>query len=56
MKQKWFSGFDWNSLLERKLEVPLKPDVKDCEDASNFDEYDEEGDDFGKPTGWNPVL
>lgn len=56
MKQKWFSGFDWNSLLERKLEVPLKPDVKDCEDASNFDEYPEEEDDFGKPTGWNPVL
>jgi cGMP-dependent protein kinase len=56
MKQKWFSGFDWNSLLERKLEVPLKPDVKDCEDASNFDEYPEEEDDFGKTTGWNPVL
>jgi serine/threonine protein kinase len=56
MKQKWFSGFDWNSLLERKLEVPFKPDVKDCEDASNFDEYPEDEDDFGKPTGWNPVL
>lgn len=56
MKQKWFSGFDWNSLLERKLEVPLKPDVKDSEDASNFDEYPEEEDEFGKPTNWNPVL
>jgi len=56
MKQKWFSGFDWNSLLERKLEVPLAPDVKDCEDASNFDEYPEDNEDFGKPTNWNPVL
>jgi cGMP-dependent protein kinase len=47
MKQKWFAGFDWNSLLQRKLEVPLKPDVKNCEDASNFDEYPEEDEDFG---------
>jgi cGMP-dependent protein kinase len=41
MKQKWFSGFDWNSLLEHKLEVPLKPDVKNFEDISNFDSYEE---------------
>ena len=47
MKQKWFSGFDWNSLLARELKVPLKPDVKDLEDASNFDEYPEEADDCG---------
>lgn len=56
MKQKWFSGFDWNSLLARELEVPLKPDVKDLDDASNFDEYPEDVDDCGKPTGWNPAL
>ncbi|KAL9188431.1 hypothetical protein ACHAXT_006809 [Thalassiosira profunda] len=56
MKQKWFSGFDWNSLLARELKVPLKPDVKDLEDASNFDEYPEEADDCGKPTNWNPAL
>jgi cGMP-dependent protein kinase len=41
MKQKWFSGFDWNSLLDRKMEVPLKPDVKNLDDTSNFDSYDE---------------
>jgi cGMP-dependent protein kinase len=41
MKQKWFSGFDWNSLFEHKLEVPLKPDVKNIEDISNFDSYEE---------------
>ncbi|KAL7486828.1 hypothetical protein ACHAW6_015511 [Cyclotella cf. meneghiniana] len=50
MRQKWFSGFDWNSLLERKLEVPLKPKVKDCEDASNFEEYPEEEEKFGVST------
>ncbi|KAL3763492.1 hypothetical protein ACHAW5_010884 [Stephanodiscus triporus] len=58
MKQKWFSGFDWNSLLERKLEVPLKPDVKNLEDLSNFDSYEEIDDvaSSSKPTGWNPEL
>ena len=47
MKQKWFSGFDWNALLARELEVPLKPDVKNLEDASNFDDYPEDADDTG---------
>ncbi|KAL7544276.1 hypothetical protein ACHAWF_007660 [Thalassiosira exigua] len=44
MKQKWFSGFDWNSLLARELAVPLKPQVNDLEDASNFDDYPEDAD------------
>eukprot|EP00579_Thalassiosira_antarctica_P002729 CAMPEP_0201876002 /NCGR_PEP_ID=MMETSP0902-20130614/7809_1 /ASSEMBLY_ACC=CAM_ASM_000551 /TAXON_ID=420261 /ORGANISM="Thalassiosira antarctica, Strain CCMP982" /LENGTH=718 /DNA_ID=CAMNT_0048403167 /DNA_START=106 /DNA_END=2262 /DNA_ORIENTATION=- len=58
MKQKWFSGFDWNSLLARELEVPLKPNVKDLEDMSNFDDYPDEGSDDpgGKLTGWNPAF
>lgn len=59
MKQKWFSGFDWNSLLDRKLEVPMKPDVKSLEDLSNFDAYEEVDNAKEKKlsrTGWNPVL
>lgn len=44
MKQKWFSGFDWNALLARELAVPVKPDVNNLEDASNFDEYPEDED------------
>lgn len=58
MKQKWFSGFDWNSLLDRKLEVPMKPDVEDMEDLSNFDAYEEVDDSKSEKssTGWNPVL
>ena len=44
MKQKFFSGFDWNSLLERKLEVPLKPNVTSMDDASNFDRYEDDED------------
>jgi cGMP-dependent protein kinase len=42
MKQKWFSGFDWHSLLARELAVPFKPDLKDMEDLRNFDRYPEE--------------
>ena len=59
MKQKWFSGFDWNSLLDRKLEVPMKPDMKSSEDLSNFDAYEEVDNAKEKKsstTGWNPVL
>lgn len=54
MKQKWFSGFDWNSLLARELPVPYKPDVKSFDDASNFDDYGEDEEVISKPTGWNP--
>lgn len=58
MKQKWFSGFDWVSLLNRELEPPFVPEVKDPLDSSNFDSYDEEEDDNGglsrKPCNWNP--
>ena len=56
MKQKWFSGFDWNSLLARELEVPIKPTVRSADDISNFDPYDEEEEAPGKPTGWFPEL
>ena len=58
MKQKWFSGFDWGSLLNRELEPPFVPDVKDPLDSSNFDSYEEEDGNDGllrKPCNWNPV-
>lgn len=58
MKQKWFSGFDWESLLKRELEPPFVPEVKDPLDSSNFDSYEEEEYDDGfprKPCNWNPV-
>ena len=44
MKHKWFSGFDWEALRDRKLQVPYKPTVRSAEDASNFDIYPEEDD------------
>ena len=46
MKHKWFSGFNWDALLNKKMPVPIEPQVKNMEDASNFDEYPENDDDF----------
>ena len=57
MKQKWFSGFDWNSLLARELPVPYEPDVKSLDDVSNCDDYGPEDEEIiSKPTGWNPPI
>lgn len=56
MKHKWFSGFDWDALLDRKLEVPIKPKVESVEDASNFDEYPEDDGDVKDCPGWRPKI
>ena len=42
IKHKWFSGFDWDGLLGRKLKPPICPVIKSKGDASNFDDYPEE--------------
>lgn len=42
MKHKWFSGFDWNALMKKEMDVPIKPEVKNMEDISNFDAYPED--------------
>ena len=42
MKHKWFSGFDWDALLNKTMDVPISPKVKDPLDASNFEDYPEE--------------
>lgn len=42
MKHKWFSGFDWDALMNKTMDVPIKPEVKNMEDISNFDKYPEE--------------
>ena len=40
----WFSGLDWDVLLERRLSPPFVPELVNSLDASNFDTYDEESD------------
>ena len=36
---KWFEGMDWEALLNRKLDAPIKPVLKSKTDTSNFDKY-----------------
>ncbi|KAK3097128.1 hypothetical protein FSP39_006620 [Pinctada imbricata] len=38
-KNKWFQGFDWDGLVNRKLLPPIVPQIKGPNDYSNFDHY-----------------
>merc|ERR1712050_655891 len=38
-KCKWFTGLDWDQLLNREIPAPYKPQVKSATDTSNFEEY-----------------
>ena len=42
MKHKWFSGFDWDALFHKTMDVPIHPSVKSEIDLSNFDSYPDE--------------
>ena len=54
VKHKWFSGFDWEGLLKRTMNTPIKPVIDHPEDTANFDEYPEE-DEHVPPCAWDPV-
>ena len=55
LKHKWFSGFDWDGLLNYQLPPPIPVTVKDPLDASNFDAYEEEPDTL-EESDWSPNL
>lgn len=38
-KQKWFDGFDWEKLRERKLKPPVVPKLSSNLDCRNFETY-----------------
>ena len=43
MTHKWFSGFDWEGLLEQTLpakDIPIKSNLKNPEDAHMFEPWD----------------
>ena len=48
-QSKWFEDMDWNSLLKRKLESPIKPFVKNSTDTSNFEMYPDDDDETVAP-------
>lgn len=56
MKHRWFSGFDWSGLINKKIKPPIQPEVKNNLDASNFDFYqdDEYGEEDITESNWDP--
>lgn len=49
MRHPWFAEVDWERLLRREIEAPYIPSLKiGGGDASLFDVYPEEDDEFGK--------
>ncbi|XP_031552697.1 cGMP-dependent protein kinase 1-like isoform X1 [Actinia tenebrosa] len=54
MKHKWFDGFNWEGLRQRKLQPPIIPKIKSATDASNFDDYPPDDDvPPDDATGWD---
>jgi cGMP-dependent protein kinase len=44
MRDPYFSGTDWNALVQGATAAPYKPPVSSDMDSTNFDKYDEESD------------
>jgi len=38
-KHKWFADLNWDNVLQRQVEPPIKPDVTNDEDTNNFEKY-----------------
>mmetsp|Transcript_21505 Transcript_21505/g.71266 ORF Transcript_21505/g.71266 Transcript_21505/m.71266 type:complete len:358 (+) Transcript_21505:2-1075(+) len=44
----WFKGFDWEALINRTMSAPISINVRSADDASMFDDYDDDdGPDIG---------
>jgi serine/threonine protein kinase len=56
MKHKWYSGFDWDGLIQRKLSVPILPQIKNREDHSNFESFTAELEEIEDCPEWNPEF
>ncbi|KAF0691380.1 Aste57867_17376 [Aphanomyces stellatus] len=53
INHRWFSGYDWDGLLNRKLTPPIVPQLKSNMDASNFERIVDELKDV-VPCSWDP--
>ena len=45
MDHKFYQTLDWEEVLERKLEPPLRPIIEAEDDTSNFLDYSDEDND-----------
>lgn len=44
VQHKWFRGFDFDGMMQRKSRAPWVLKIKNATDTSNFDAYEEEQD------------
>lgn len=52
IKHQWFSGFDWDAMLEKTAEVPWKPEIGKLENLGKKGEREERV----PSSDWNPVF
>ncbi|KAJ8725588.1 hypothetical protein PYW08_003771 [Mythimna loreyi] len=50
---KWFLGFDWEGLLERRLKAPLIQPVANDLDLGNFEKYPKDKQPPDETSGWD---
>jgi serine/threonine protein kinase len=46
---KWLQTMDFDALLARKFDTPIKPELSGATDTSNFEEYPEDTTELQKP-------
>lgn len=46
---KWLQTMDFDALLARKLDTPIKPELSGATDTSNFEEYPEDTTELQRP-------
>eukprot|EP00948_MAST-09A_sp_MAST-9A-sp1_P000956 g956.t1 len=52
-KHKWYGGFNWTKLIEKKISPPIKPECKSEADTKNFDSYGDDDQD-APDCDWEP--
>jgi hypothetical protein len=57
-QHRWFDGFDWDGLINRRLTAPFSPDVRGPNDTHNFDQYPDSVEEAKEPvyTDGDPFL
>lgn len=51
---KWLADMDFDALLGKKLEAPIKPELSGATDTSNFEEYPEDVEELLRPEFGGP--
>merc|ERR1719223_2573817 len=56
-KHKWYQGFDWEGLVNKRVTPPITPRIKNATDASNFDSYDKDNEEApDEMSGWDATF